>query len=135
MFCYRHSKRPGIIMFCYRYSERPVIIFCYMYSKRPAITSRYRHSKIPAIICTVKYLLLYYAIGTVKDHDVKTYPPFGILQPEIRYNKLGQRLLPGRRSANGSSYGSRQTESNARAKSGFQYWYKEPKSNISRKWL
>ncbi|KAF6027396.1 hypothetical protein EB796_014296 [Bugula neritina] len=66
--------------------------------------------------------------GTVKDHDVSSFPPYGILQPEVRYNKLGQRLLP-RRSA--SNYTNRRNEFNARAKAGFQYWYNEPKSNIS----
>ncbi|XP_067939260.1 uncharacterized protein [Watersipora subatra] len=71
---------------------------------------------------------LLYIEGTVKDHDVKHFPPFGILQPQIKYNKYGQRLLPGR---TGSGYRTMSSGANARAKAGFEYWYKEPKSNIS----
>ena len=73
--------------------------------------------------------------GTVKDDDVRRYPPFGILEPQIRYNHLGQRLLPRRFGETGGSQGNRRNQFNSRAKNGFQYWYKEPKSNISREYM
>lgn len=70
--------------------------------------------------------------GTVKDDDVRRYPPFGILEPEMRYNHLGQRMLPRRLGDTGGSAGNRRNQFSNRAKAGFQYWYKEPTSNISR---
>ena len=71
----------------------------------------------------------------MKDDDVRRYPPFGILEPQIRYNHLGQRLLPRRFGETGGSQGNRRNQFNSRAKNGFQYWYKEPKSNISREYM
>jgi len=71
--------------------------------------------------------------GTVKDDDVRRYPPFGILEPEMRYNHLGQRMLPRRLGDTGGSAGNRRNQFSNRAKAGFQYWYKEPTSNISQR--
>lgn len=59
-------------------------------------------------------------IGSIKDDDIKNYPPYGIVKSKVLVNHLGQRLLP---KQNGTSY-------NQKARKGFKYWYKEPKKNI-----
>lgn len=61
-------------------------------------------------------------LGGIKETDCKKYPPFGIQKSKTMYNEKGQRLVP---KIAGTS--------TSRAKGGFEYWYKEPKANISGK--
>jgi len=58
--------------------------------------------------------------GKVKDADIARYPPYGVVSTQFLTNQLGQRMIP-------KKGGVRATEPNARAKGGFEYWYKEPK--------
>jgi len=69
-------------------------------------------------------------VGGVKDKDVREYPPFGVIHQPVLMNRLGQRLVPGR--SRQLPQNIRANQFNSRAKNGFQYWYKEPTSNISR---
>jgi len=61
--------------------------------------------------------------GGIKEDDCKRYPPFGIAKSKILLNNMGQRLIPQVKKGN--------TTYNAKAKEGFNYWYQEPKANIT----
>ncbi|XP_067942413.1 uncharacterized protein [Watersipora subatra] len=64
---------------------------------------------------------LLYVDGNVKSTDCSKYPPFGLIKSNTKLNHLGQRLI---------AKGQLPTY-NSKAKSGFEYWYKEPKANIT----
>ena len=73
---------------------------------------------LTAMVCTDIVLP-----GSIKDKDCKNYPPFGIAKSKVLMNHLGQRLIPRNQNSGFSK----------KARQGFEYWYKEPKANISGK--
>ena len=59
-------------------------------------------------------------VGGIKETDCRQYPPFGLVRSRTMFNEKGQRLVP---KIAGTS--------TSRARGGFEYWYKEPRANIT----
>ena len=59
-------------------------------------------------------------VGGIKETDCRQYPPFGLIRSKTMFNEKGQRLVP---KIAGTS--------TSRARGGFEYWYKEPRANIT----